>query len=246
MPSERSPLPGSRSAVPVGACRLPLACSSVRTRPAPVTPSSTTSTLLELVDGADGRGTCGGRAVVGSDITRGVHPPARSRSDAVRPVAYRPASARRRAVRPGDRAVRRAVTACRRTTRSGVRRGDHVERTAGGVVDRPRSRSSSNGRVAVGDDVGTILRSRFVVVLIGERPGLSVPESVGAYLTFEPTPGRTDAQRNCVSNIHDRGLVDRRRRSAHRGPRRSSLDARPHRCRPPRRRPDRRDRSVGT
>jgi ethanolamine ammonia-lyase small subunit len=65
----------------------------------------------------------------------------------------------------------------------------------------------SNGRVAVGDDVGTILRSRFVLVLIGERPGLSVPESVGAYLTFEPGPGRTDAQRNCVSNIHERGLA---------------------------------------
>jgi ethanolamine ammonia-lyase small subunit len=65
----------------------------------------------------------------------------------------------------------------------------------------------SNGRVAVGDDVGSILRSRFVLVLIGERPGLSVPESVGAYLTFEPRPGRTDAQRNCVSNIHERGLA---------------------------------------
>jgi ethanolamine ammonia-lyase small subunit len=64
----------------------------------------------------------------------------------------------------------------------------------------------SNGRVAVGDDVGWILRSRFVLVLIGERPGLSVPESVGAYLTFEPAPGCTDAQRNCVSNIHDQGL----------------------------------------
>jgi ethanolamine ammonia-lyase small subunit len=64
----------------------------------------------------------------------------------------------------------------------------------------------SNGRVAIGDDVGSILRSQFVLVLIGERPGLSVAESVGAYLTYGPTRGRTDAQRNCVSNIHDRGL----------------------------------------
>lgn len=65
----------------------------------------------------------------------------------------------------------------------------------------------SNGRVALGDDVGSTLRSRLVVVLVGERPGLSVPASVGAYLTFEPGPGRTDAQRNCVSNIHERGLA---------------------------------------
>ena len=64
----------------------------------------------------------------------------------------------------------------------------------------------TNGRVAVGDDVGAALRARFVAVLIGERPGLSVPESIGVYLTCDPGPGRNDAQRNCVSNIHDRGL----------------------------------------
>jgi ethanolamine ammonia-lyase small subunit len=65
----------------------------------------------------------------------------------------------------------------------------------------------SNGRVAVGDDVGSSLGAHLVLVLIGERPGLTVPESVGAYLTFEPAQSRTDAQRNCVSNIHDRGLT---------------------------------------
>jgi len=62
------------------------------------------------------------------------------------------------------------------------------------------------GRVAVGDEIGAALRAALVAVLIGERPGLSAPESLGVYLTWAPAIGRVDAERNCVSNIRPEGL----------------------------------------
>ena len=65
---------------------------------------------------------------------------------------------------------------------------------------------AQQGRVALGDDIGEALGAEAVAVLIGERPGLSAADSLGIYLTWQPRRGRTDAERNCISNIRPEGF----------------------------------------
>ena len=81
-----------------------------------------------------------------------------------------------------------------------------LPRLAGDGLAIGHAAVASGARVALGDEIGEIVGARMMVMLIGERPGLSAPDSLGAYLTFAPKIGCTDAMRNCVSNIHRTGL----------------------------------------
>jgi ethanolamine ammonia-lyase small subunit len=91
----------------------------------------------------------------------------------------------------------------------------HAPSLAAALVARLRDRGLVVGplalvrqaRVAVEDPIGAALGARAALILIGERPGLGSPDSLGAYLAFHPRPGLTDAQRNCVSNVRAEGLV---------------------------------------
>lgn len=66
---------------------------------------------------------------------------------------------------------------------------------------------AEQGRVAIGDAIGEALRARVVIVLIGERPGLTSPDSLGGYITYQPRVGKMDSERNCISNVRPEGLA---------------------------------------
>lgn len=83
----------------------------------------------------------------------------------------------------------------------------HLRTALAGAVKLSPVFLATQARVALGDEVGELVGARAVLVLLGERPGLSSPDSLGAYLTFAPRVGCLDAERNCVSNIRPAGLA---------------------------------------
>lgn len=92
-----------------------------------------------------------------------------------------------------------------------------VQQHAGAMIQACRARLlgwsmapiviATQARVALGDEIGERIGARFCVMLIGERPGLSVANSMGLYLTYAPRVGRRDSERNCISNIHEHGTA---------------------------------------
>jgi ethanolamine ammonia-lyase small subunit len=81
-----------------------------------------------------------------------------------------------------------------------------LRRELGGMLRIAPIVLATQARVALADEVGQALHARAVLMLLGERPGLTSPDSLGAYMTWDPKVGRSDAERNCVSNIRPEGL----------------------------------------
>ena len=89
----------------------------------------------------------------------------------------------------------------------------HAAATVAATVERLGDLSigpivlATQGRVALGDEIGAAMGARLVVVVLGERPGLTAADSLGIYLTFAPRMGRVDSERNCISNVHGDGTT---------------------------------------